>query len=177
MGKPVSKPSDYPESLRGYLERKVWTSTVREMRHLLMHDETAPVFVKPMDRVKVFTGQVVSGHWDLHVLAQVSQATRLYCSEVVDWKTEWRFFVVEGEIVGARHYWGDESVRPDRDRVREALGNFDGAPRAFAMDWGVLENGETALLEVNDGYSLGSYGLDDEVYCSVLETRWRELVA
>lgn len=43
------------------------------------------------------------------------------------------------------------------------------------MDFGVTNTGATILVEVNDGYSLGNYGLDSLLYAKLLSARWTEL--
>ncbi len=54
------------------------------------------------------------------------------------------------------------------------------APAGYALDAGVLDSGETALVEVNDGYALGFYGSvitqRAERYLDLLEARFSELV-
>jgi len=47
---------------------------------------------------------------------------------------------------------------------------------AFGVDFGVLDAGGTYLVEVNDGFSLGSLGFGLLAYSGFLEARWRELV-
>ena len=44
------------------------------------------------------------------------------------------------------------------------------------MDFGVTDRGETRLVEVNDGFSLGCYGLEPILYARLLCARWSELV-
>jgi hypothetical protein len=39
--------------------------------------------------------------------------------------------------------------------------------------WGA---GQTALVEVNDGFGLGSYGLEAGLYLDLVLARWAELV-
>ena len=48
-------------------------------------------------------------------------------------------------------------------------------PEGFAMDFGVTDDGRTLLIEVNDGYSLGTYGLEATLYARLLSARWAEL--
>ncbi len=49
------------------------------------------------------------------------------------------------------------------------------ATAAYAIDFGVIEENQTALVELNDGFSIGSYGLDKAVYTDLILTRWGEL--
>lgn len=50
------------------------------------------------------------------------------------------------------------------------------APSAYGNDFGVLANGETALVEANDGYALGAYDIDADRYTELVLRRWSELV-
>lgn len=43
------------------------------------------------------------------------------------------------------------------------------------LDFGVTSDGRTLLIEMNDGYSLGAYGLEPELYAKLLTARWAEL--
>ena len=43
------------------------------------------------------------------------------------------------------------------------------------MDFGVTAQGQTVMIEVNDGYALGSYGLFYPRYAQLLSARWAEL--
>jgi len=46
------------------------------------------------------------------------------------------------------------------------------------MDFGVLDTGETALVEVNDGFAFGAYDqVSAEVYWTVTVSRWWQLSA
>ena len=47
----------------------------------------------------------------------------------------------------------------------------------YGVDFGVLSMGETALVEWNDGFSLGAYGLDKALYTELTVARWNELTA
>ena len=40
---------------------------------------------------------------------------------------------------------------------------------------GVTDTGESILIEINDGYSLGAYGLQSVQYAQLLSARWAEL--
>ena len=44
------------------------------------------------------------------------------------------------------------------------------------MDVGVLDDGRSALVEANDGFAVGRYGLDPNAYADMLAARWRQLV-
>lgn len=169
---------EYPACLRPYLGRRFWSCTVSD---LLRDIETAgrpAVFAKPEFRRKRFTGHVFAAPEDRVHLEGASRHTRLRCAEVVEWLTEHRIFVHFGEVVGIRPYAGNENLAIDLDCAREAIAILEASgwtSRAYAADFGLLSDGRTALVELNDAWGLGSWGLDPDVYTSLIMTRWREL--
>lgn len=178
LGVPAPEPNDYPASLRSHLHRRVWESTVGEVAALVHDGRSRGAFVKPKGRVKHFTGLVIDAPSDLWHLGNTSHRQPVLCSEVVTWRSEYRYFVVRGSIVGARRYAGDAAVLPDEQVVRAAVDSLLASGEAiagFGIDFGVLASGETALVEMNDGFSLGSYGLDDALYADLTIARWCEL--
>jgi hypothetical protein len=101
---------------------------------------------------------------------------RLLASEVVEFTSEWRFYVLRGVVVGVGHYAGDPLVFPDPAVVRSAVTDFaGGCPAAYGLDFGVSA-GRTLLVEANDAYAIGVYGLPPPVFAEMLEARWLELV-
>lgn len=179
LGIPVPAPNDYPDALKDFFHRRIWRSTLRGLEAQVQSGLSQPVFAKPAERRKDFTGRVFAGNDDLYFLGDTSRRQEIWCSEVVEWVSEYRFYVVDDQIVGQDHYAGDESLCPSRESVEEALHAYrrsGQAPAAYGIDFGVLATGETALVEANDGYSLGAYKIAGEPYASVLMTRWAELL-
>ena len=171
-------PNDYPESLRRWLHRRMWTSTVRDVVTKLQHGGHSAFFAKPLAGHKRFRGHVFESWGDLRALGGASDDLRMICSERVRWTSEYRVYVVRGRIVGIRHYRGDADVPLDRQQVEEAISQFEASGEAtagYGIDFGVLATGQTALVEVNDGYALGSYGLEDDLYTDLIIARWGQL--
>lgn len=170
--------NDYPEALYPWLHRRVWRATLRDVEAGVW-DGAPAVFAKPADRLKSFTGRVFRGSDDLYFLGNASRRQAVWCSEVVQWRSEHRVYVVRGEIVSVDHYAGDVSAPPAMDVVQSAISRYreSGAPAAFAVDFGMLADGRTALVEVNEGYGLGAYAIRADAYTELLMTRWSELVS
>lgn len=169
----------YPESLRKYLKRNVWESSIRKFLMERYSSEIANVFVKPKSKAKLFTGFVVNSNLDLYRLDGIAKETDLYCSSVVKWLSEYRVFVNKSKIVGVKNYDGDENLPLDMKLIESAINDFEKSNQrtdAYGIDFGVLEDGTTALIEWNDGFALGSYGLDKEVYTDLILARWNELL-
>lgn len=178
LGVEVPGDHSYPEALRPFLLRRVWPSTLRDVRRALLDEDHQPMFVKPRDRLKRFTGKVLGHAGDLASLHPVSGAAEVWCSEIVKFVSEHRVFVIDGAIVGIRHYDGDASIALDGEAVERAIAVWTAsgdAAAAYGIDFGVLADGQTALIELNDGYALGSYGLPEGVYSDLLIRRWLQL--
>lgn len=53
---------------------------------------------------------------------------------------------------------------------------YKSAPIGYGIDWAVTDSGETLLMELNDGFSLGNYGCRGHHYTAVIEARWRQFM-
>lgn len=169
----------YPAALQPFLLRRAWPSTLREVREAL-EDGRGARFVKPRDRLKRFTGIVVDTAADLARLHAVSASAPVWCADVVRFVSEHRVFVIDGSVIGMRCYDGDASISPDPRVVEQAVDAWTqtgAAAAGYGIDFGVLDDGRTALVELNDGYGLGSYGLGDELYLDLLIRRWEQITA
>lgn len=179
LGIEVPPPNDYPQALRGLLRREVWQSTLGEVERRIWDDLQPPVFVKPAERIKTFTGRVFESNADLYFLGSASRRQKVWCSQVVTWRSEFRAYVIGAQVVALDPYDGDAQLAPCGRTIAEAVRAFRDsgqAPAAYAIDFGVLADGRTALIEVNDGYALGAYRIAAEPYTDVLLTRWAELL-
>lgn len=94
---------DYPDELRGYMGRRTWSSAMDEVA---ADCSMRPVFVKPVED-KRFTGKTVACIGDLTGLGTSGYNPSVTCSEVVDFREEWRCFVRYGDILDVRPYKGD----------------------------------------------------------------------
>lgn len=170
----------YPDSLKPFLHRRIWKSTVGNLQQGFFNGTMAPVFAKPHLREKRFTGRVFSEPGDFFFLGGVSKREPVICAEVVEWISEFRVYVVNSEIRAIAHYVGDAEAAPDRQILEQAVTLLDQAGQSvagYALDFGVLSSGETALVERNDGFALGAYeGLEAKDYADLVIARWTELL-
>lgn len=176
LGAETPSPHDYPEALRHYLHRRVWRATLRDVE-VGVWDGAKPIFAKPADRLKSFTGRIFATMDDLYFLGSASRRQAVWCSEIVHWRSEFRVYVLRDSIVSIDPYAGDGSVSLDRNVVEAAIVDFRaaGASSAYAIDFGVLSDGTTALVEANEGYGLGAYAIEADAYTDLLIARWLEL--
>lgn len=170
LGVPVPPPIDYPEALRPWFGRAIEKTTLGALR-----GKATDLFVKPVEH-KLFTGFLVTDPRDWVEAESFDDDTPVWRSEVVDFVSEWRCYVADHRLVGLRHYLDDPWAMPDKTTVLQMVRAWDDAPAGCAVDVGVTRDGRTLLVEVNDGYALGDYGLPTLRYIELLLRRWSQMV-
>lgn len=164
-----------PPALLPFYGRKIWAATMRDVRARTEAD--GPVFIKPLHRHKAFGGHVISGQFrDLIRTASFDDDFEVLCSEPVNFITEYRGFVNRGELIALRHYKGDFTRIVDGYIARQAVAAWHG-PISYSIDFGLTDDGWTRVVEINDGFALGAYGLPAIQYARFVMDRWEEMVA
>ncbi len=174
-----SKPPvlNYPEALQPFALRSLKLDKLGAIRN----DPTRwPVFMKPASDIKTFGGRLVRGVRDLVATRDLDDETPVWASEPVRFRSEYRCFVMRGEVLGCRPYKGETLTFPHGGTVRHMVDTWKDSPKAYCLDVGVADlpvagHASTLLVEVNDAYSAGDYGLDSVMYGRFLETRWCEM--
>ena len=163
---------DYPEELSHYYGRKIWKSNID---YISIHPELYPVFIKPI-KGKQFDGRLVSSFKDLIGTGKKDYSPEIWCAEPVNFISEYRCFIRYGKIGDMRRYKGDWKIYPNINIIESCLKDFIKQPAGFSMDFGITDDGRTLLIEINDGFSLGSYGLFYIDYAKLISARWYEMV-
>lgn len=135
------------------------------------------LFVKPYE-IKQFTGMVLDKRYVGYLRDYPDHTkvivTKPFDSEIV---SEWRCYVHGETIIGIGNYAGDEFIIPNKryveDTIRSAAKNF---PIAYTIDVGVLKDGRNVVVEFNDMWAIGNYGLSNTLYLNLLQARWREIM-
>ena len=172
----ISRPDFYiPNELKSYAGRKIWPSTVGDVRKSIREDHLLKIFIKPQ-YIKQFPAQVAD-YLPLtsYPYQVIEDYWNCWASEVIDIMSEYRVFINRGEIVGVKHYLGDWKILPDFQIIENAIRDYRSKPIGFCLDFGVTNTGKTILIEMNDGYAIGPYGLDPFLYARLLRDRWIEL--
>lgn len=176
LGVPHQPLPSVPPSLQPFAERRLWRATLGQVRVLFDGRENEPVFIKPLPHdFKLFAGHVVARFGDLLRTCDLPSQTPVQCAQAVEFAVEYRCFVHRDEIIGCKHYAGDFRIAPDWAVIDAALLAYAERPIGCALDFGVTRNGQTLLVEVNDGFSLGHYGLTPIFYAQLLADRWQEI--
>lgn len=156
---PVEKatPDYYPEFLESYLYRKVWRTDKWPF--------SPGIFIKPADRHKRFTGFITLGGY------RKKKKPPYWCSEVVHFENEWRYYIADGKVLTGEWYSGDDVNTPDAPSLDIPI------PEGYcgAVDFGMLKTGELALVEANSPYACGWYGKDHKLYIEWLIKGWKYL--
>ena len=176
LGVEVGALNAIPHGLETFAGRCFGECSLGEIRARIASEE-APLFIKPRPEAgKLFNGHVVARFRDLIQTAHLPDDTTLWWSDALELRGEFRSFVLRGELIGLRHYFGDFRCALDFERIEAALQQWRTRPIACSMDWALTSTGETILVEVNDAYSLGCYGLAPHLYAPMLAERWRQIV-
>lgn len=170
----IDKPPaiDYPEPLVGFLGRKIKKISLGEVRKIT-HQRP---FVKPVKH-KLFTGFVCTGTVNDQIrISTYDDNEECWVSDRIRFSSEYRCFILNKKILSVRWYKGDWSIAPNKEIIEKAITMWETSPAAYALDFGIYDNKYTVLVEANDGFALGTYGLQPELYAQMLEARWKELV-
>lgn len=171
IGQTMPDELDYPNSLSEHYGRKIWDDNLKSV----YFDQTKwPIFVKPK-RQKLFNGKFIKSMGDLIGLG-ADESIEVWCSEPIEIVSEWRCFVRYGQILDVRLYKGEWEHLPNKTFIKSAIEAYTEAPDAYGIDFAVLKNGRTVVVEVNDAFSLGSYGLPPIKYAQLLSARWHQMV-
>jgi hypothetical protein len=165
-----------PPQIAVFAARKISTATLGEVRSGVNAGQS--IFIKPLpsDR-KLFPGKPLKEFRDLISTRHLPDEQIVVTSEIVEFQSEYRAFVMDGEILGICYYKGNIRLFPDFAVIDRAIDAYTSAPAAYAIDFGIVADGRTLLVETNEAYSLGCYGLPELRYSSLIERRWRELLA
>lgn len=172
MGINPPKEMDYPNELKDLYGRRLWEDNLDRYAN---DPASWNTFIKPKEG-KRFDGRVVNSFKDLIACGSQLESVPIWVSDKVNIVAEWRCFVRYNTIVGARPYKGDWRVQFDYNIPERALALLKTKPAGFSIDIGVTDSGQTIVIELNDGYSLGSYGLSSTEYAKILSARWYEMV-
>ncbi len=174
MGGEGKKSINIPAELSSYTKRRYHNITFEEL--LADKSKQFPLFIKPAGRAKEFIAGVVSTRKNLEFFYHLDPTTKVFVSEVVDIVSEYRCYVTNGELKGIKHYSGDIRLFPSIEMIDGCIREYISSPTGYTIDFGILATGKTVLIEVNDGFAIGNYGLDNSLYVSLLCARWLEIL-
>ena len=172
----VPKPLNIPDELNKeeFIQRQIYVKTIEEFKNWWRGDR--PIFIKPNDILKLFTGGVITKNSSKSFLDEYDTNTNLLVSEYIDMSSEYRCFINKKKLVGIKHYNSDFNRFLDTKIVLKCIEAYKCSPVSYSLDFAVTDDNRTVLIEANDGWSLAAYGLDSETYCRFLIDRWLQII-
>lgn len=175
----IPAPLGYPDTLRPWLHRNIERTTVADARE---RAGAHRIFVKPAAALKQFRAGTTDNLDVAEALRTLPDNTAVFVSTPVHMLAEWRIFVCNGETLGVSQYlpdtdmcvWPEPTANELEPIVDAATAAVDRV--AFTVDVARTDTGALTVVELNDGYALGSYDLPADTYFELLWTRWRQLV-
>jgi hypothetical protein len=165
----------YPDALSPYLGRVPIILQVKDVWQQVCAGKKW--FVKPLDcDRKRFDGRLLETELDLIHLVNLPDDLMVYCCKPVNFLSEFRVFVLANEVVDVRKYRGDWKQNINSFIVESAIKDMVDPPKAYCLDFGVTDSGQTILVEVTDAWAFGHYGLDMTLFGNMILTRWEEIV-
>jgi hypothetical protein len=166
----------YPAELKNFLGRHITKTTLKGFTKILEENENHGItfFVKPIKN-KIFTGYTCMVPQDLHKLS-CSKNIEVYVSTFVKFDAEFRAYIFNGKIIDVFRYWGDRwDVHINKNIIENMVSLLKNMPCFYSLDVGIDDKGRTLLVEVNDGYALGNYGLGPKQYAEMTLARCKEI--
>lgn len=159
------------------LQRYVWTTSIGNVIEMINSNTSRTLYVKPATEVKSFDCMKINKN-TLHSLMHLEPNTDVIVSNPFNHKivAEYRCYINNSVIEDIRLYTGDPLQYINNiSKIVFAISNYKNAPTAYTIDIAILENGSIAVIELNDFWSIGSYGLEPELYSIMLENRYKEI--
>ena len=137
-----------------------------------------PVFIKPKS-IKAFTGFVVDDY-SKSMLNTLDKELDIIIQQVINFNSEWRFYIFRNKIVDIRHYSGRMDIN-----LIGAVNNFNklddstfkNFPETFVMDIGFYNDSDSyTIIEFNDMWAIGNYGVPNDLYVRMLKDRYFDII-
>lgn len=150
----------------------------REERFCLLEEiENYPCFIKPSEDIKAFTGTIVNNYNEAKLFTN-NYNGQLSVQEILEFESEYRVYVHKDRgILGIKHYLGDPYITPQKEFVDEVYfaAKKNLKENSYTLDIAIDKNNKNYLIEINDGWAIGNYGLNPKDYYSFIKTRWLQL--
>lgn len=136
------------------------------------------LFIKPIE-IKLFTGLILDG-MQYSCLSNLSPETKVMAYQPFSSKiiSEWRLYVHNDKLIDARNYSGEFIISPNYEYAMTVIANNKGKfPCAYTVDVAILEGGENVVVEFNDMWAIGNYGIPNDIYLRALRDRYFQIVS
>lgn len=134
-------------------------------------------FIKPID-IKLFTGFVID-QMDYTSIKNIPNDTNVMVYEPFKHsiQSEWRCYIHNHNLVYIANYSGDCFVNVDISYLTNIIRlNKNTFPCAYTIDIGILSNGDNVVIEYNDMWAIGNYGIPNNLYTRMLRDRYFQII-
>ena len=136
------------------------------------------LFIKPV-QIKLFTGLVLDG-MIYSCLQGLPPETKVMAYEPFPVKiiSEWRIYVHKHTLLDSRHYSGDVTVSPEYGYIGRLI-EYNKAidfPCAYTIDIAIFPSTVNLVVEYNDMWAIGNYGVPNDLYLLALKDRYFEIM-
>jgi hypothetical protein len=155
--------------------RTHWVGTLGEIKRSAQLGNKH--FIKPLE-IKLFTGFVID-QIQYTSIQSLPDDTPVMVYDVFkgELMSEWRVYISNHKMIDSRNYSGDFTIGPNYDYVQSVIReNKEVFPESYTIDIGILSTGENVVVEFNDMWAIGNYGVDNETYLRLLRSRYFEIV-
>jgi len=153
--------------------RECQVMTLGEAKNLA---KSKNIFIKLQD-IKLFTGFVLDQmiHTSISNIPDdiMVMVYEVFSSSI---KSEFRCYIHRNRVEDVRNYAGDLFCSPDENYLNSVIRSNKDFPIAYTIDIGILESGENVVIEYNDMWAIGNYGIPNDLYLRLLKDRYFEIV-
>lgn len=181
LGK-LPEPIDFPEFIlnNNKLNREVSKTTLDNVLTVLNLESftgrDTKLFVKPVE-TKLFDGILIGTlPSELHYFHNIKRDTPVWVSEKIDIASEYRVYVHNGKMLYACNYSGDFKISPDYSYVESLIKDYKSAPISYTIDVAIMKSGINTVVEFNDFWAIGGYGIAPWDYALMLKDRYFEIM-
>jgi len=173
----MPRPIDFPKEIidAGLIDREIKHMTLGEVDSSWRLNHDLPVFVKPVE-TKLFDGALLSNESDIKCFSKIPLDTLVWVSYKLNIKSEYRIYVHKGKMVYSANYYEDFTLSPDYAYVRKLIDTYKDSPVSYTIDVAILDDNSTTVIEFNDFWAIGSYGIHPTEYAIMAEERYFEII-
>lgn len=154
--------------------RKSEIITIKQARDIAKSG--TDIFIKPT-QAKLFTGFVLD-QMQYPSINSLPDDTLVISYKPFEHpiESEWRIYIHNHKMVDAKNYSGDFTTCPNYDYIQEVINKNKGSfPCAYTIDIGILSSKENVVVEYNDMWAIGNYGIPNDLYYRLLKDRYFEI--
>jgi len=175
-------PIDYPDDIMNtmLMNREINKITLQNVMGYMdleaFNGRDTKLFIKPV-KTKLFDGILLgTSPSELHYFNGVDKNTDVWVSNKIDIVSEHRIYVHNGKVIYGCNYSGDFRINPDYSYIDKLIETYKSAPISYTIDVAILKDGTNTVVEFNDFWAIGGYGIAPWDYANMLKDRYFEII-